>query len=121
MGSDNRKTGFPPQYVACMHFRPDRRDLMTTEDLNMEPKADPIAELRQAFVKQAEIIKAQDAKMAAMEKQLNEYAVKVNALSNVPAPAPAAKAAEPVQENVQDAAFYAAMREMGMDIDKKKE
>lgn len=121
MGSDSRKTAFPPQYVACMHFSAGiRRDLMTDEELKMEPSAvDPIAELRQAFVKQAEIIKAQDAKMAAMEKQLNEYAVKVNALSNAPAPAANATPASK-QESVQDAAFYAAMREMGMDIDKKE-
>ncbi len=88
---------------------------MTDEAPKMETSAaDPIAELRQAFVKQAEIIKAQSEKMAAMEKQLSEYAVKMNALSNVPAPA-AQAAPEAPKESAEDAAFYAAMREMGME------
>ena len=89
---------------------------MTDEAPKMETSAaDPIAELRQAFVKQAEIIKAQSEKMAAMEKQLSEYAVKMNALSNVPAPAAEQAKADAPKESAEDAAFYAAMREMGME------
>lgn len=89
---------------------------MTDEAPKMETSAaDPIAELRQAFVKQAEIIKAQSEKMAAMEKQLSEYAVKMNALSNVPTPAAKQDTAEAPKESAEDAAFYAAMREMGME------
>ena len=90
---------------------------MTDEAPKMETSAaaDPIAELRQAFVKQAEIIKAQSDKMAAMEKQLSEYAVKMNALSNVPAPVAEQAKADAPKESAEDAAFYAAMREMGME------
>ena len=50
-----------------------------------------------------------------MEKQLSEYAVKMNALSNVPAPAAQQAAPEAPKESAEDAAFYAAMREMGME------
>lgn len=97
---------------------------------------DPIQELRAAFLKQQEIINAQQktiaelqAGFAAQKSTIDDYGVKIASIANATvasaqddeaADDPAAVPAKPAAKiNAQDAAYYAALKEMGIPIDKE--